>query len=222
MNRKIILGLAVVFGCMLADKAMMDRRAPRPTAPKRDEIVDPLPAPAPEQRMHSPAITSGQTAVPATPATVEQRPALEASNPQAVPTAADASTPKKTPAADGPPIERAAPIKKNSSANAKPPTDPLPRLALSFVGLDPDAEMVWADAINDPGHPATERKDLIEDLNEDGFPDPKHVTPDDLPLIVSRLMLIEQMAPSAMDDMNAAAFAEAYKDLVEMFNKATR
>ena len=94
------------------------------------------------------------------------------------------------------------------------------RQALSFVGIDPDAEAVWADAINDPSRTAHERQDLIEDLNEDGFPDPKHVTAADLPLIESRLALIEQFAPDAMDDVNAAAFAEAYKDLVNMYGRA--
>jgi hypothetical protein len=95
-------------------------------------------------------------------------------------------------------------------------------VALSFVGADPEAEAVWAQAINDPGVAAETRKDLIEDLNEDGFPDPHNVTPDDLPLIVSRLQLIEQLAPEAMDDVNAAAFQEAYKDLANMFNRVTR
>jgi hypothetical protein len=60
---------------------------------------------------------------------------------------------------------------------------------------------------------------LIEDLNEDGFPDPKNITPDDLPLIMSRIQLVEQLAPAAMDDVNFAAFAEAYKDLVNMLGR---
>ena len=69
--------------------------------------------------------------------------------------------------------------------------------------------------------PASSRKNLIEDLNEDGFADPRHVTEDDLPLIYSRLRLIEEVGPDAMDDVNAAAFAEAYKDLVNMARKLT-
>jgi hypothetical protein len=96
---------------------------------------------------------------------------------------------------------------------------PLARAALGFVGADPEAETVWALAINDPDRSPNERKDLIEDLNEDGFPDPKHVTTDDLPLILSRLELIEEFAPDSMDEVNAAAFAEAYKDLVNMLIK---
>ena len=71
-------------------------------------------------------------------------------------------------------------------------------------------------AINDPNLPAEERKDLIEDLNEDGLSDPKHPGPEDLPLILNRLQLIEELAPDAMDRVNADAFAEAYKDLNNM------
>jgi hypothetical protein len=102
------------------------------------------------------------------------------------------------------------------------PAIPLPvaRFALSYVGMDPDADEVWAAAINDPRLPPDARKDLIEDLNEDGFPDPKNLTADDLPLIVSRLALIEELAPDAADEVNAEAFAEAYKDLLNMFLRA--
>lgn len=93
---------------------------------------------------------------------------------------------------------------------------PLARDALPLVGADPVADEVWASAINDPTLPAEARKDLIEDLNEQGFADPKNVTQDDLPLILSRLELIEHLAPDALDDVNADAFAEAYKDLRNM------
>ena len=78
------------------------------------------------------------------------------------------------------------------SARKKPlPEAPEARFALSYVGADEVAEEIWSAAINDPSLPPNERKDLIEDLNEDGFADPHHVTIDDLPLILSRLALIE-------------------------------
>jgi hypothetical protein len=93
---------------------------------------------------------------------------------------------------------------------------PIARAALGLVGVDPEAEEVWYWAINDPSLSPDDRKNLIEDLNEDGFPDPKHITIDDLPLILSRIELIEEIGPDAMDDTNAEAFAEAYKDLVKM------
>jgi len=93
---------------------------------------------------------------------------------------------------------------------------PVARFALGFVGADPQAEEVWYEAINDPNMPAKARQDLIEDLNEEGFADPRNVTQADLPLILSRIALIEQVGPDAMDEVNARAFAEAYKDLVNM------
>ncbi|HEX3627048.1 MAG TPA: hypothetical protein VH280_16690 [Verrucomicrobiae bacterium] len=96
--------------------------------------------------------------------------------------------------------------------------DPDARLALSFVGTDPDAEAYWAQAINDPNLPTEERKDLIEDLNEDGLANPHQPTAEDMPIIAYRIQMIQQMAPDAMDHVNADAFAEAYKDLVNLYN----
>ncbi len=101
--------------------------------------------------------------------------------------------------------------------SAKPPIqDPMARAALSRVGADPDAEAYWYEAINDPTLPAQERQDLIEDLNEDGLSDPHHPTADDLPLILSRIQIIEEVVWDAMDEVNADAFLEAYKDLVNL------
>jgi hypothetical protein len=40
-----------------------------------------------------------------------------------------------------------------------------------------------------------------------------------LPLIKNRLILIDQLAPDAMDKVNAAAFQEARKDLVNMVTR---
>lgn len=103
-----------------------------------------------------------------------------------------------------------------------PPQDELARWALSFVGANPYAEDYWVDAINDPILSADERQDLIEDLNEDGLSNPDHPTMWDLPLIMSRLLLIEELAPFAMDQVNADAFLEAYKDLANMYDRLTR
>ena len=95
------------------------------------------------------------------------------------------------------------------------------REALNFVGADAMADAVWVQAINDPNVTPHDRQDLIEDLNENGFADPKHLTQDDLPLIINRLEMIELLAPDAMDQVNADAFAEAYKDLNNMVKKLT-
>jgi hypothetical protein len=119
-----------------------------------------------------------------------------------------AATATKMPAAS-PPFPSARPPKE-------PVQDPIAREALYFVGTDPRAEEYWYEAINDPSLSAHEREDLIEDLNEVGLPDPKNPTVDDLPLIVRRLQLIEAVGPDPMDEVNADAFLEAYKDLVNL------
>lgn len=103
-----------------------------------------------------------------------------------------------------------------NSVGEEPLQDPIARVALSLVGVDPDAEDYWFAAINDLSLPAHERQDLIEDLNEEGLSDPEHPTLDDLPLIFSRLELIETIAPDAADEVNAEAFMEAYKDLLNL------
>lgn len=94
--------------------------------------------------------------------------------------------------------------------------DPLAREALQFVGADIASTEIWSRSINNRDLPTNERQDLIEDLNEEGFQDPKHLTHEDLPLILSRIELVELLAPSAIDDVNAAAFKEAHKDLIAM------
>jgi hypothetical protein len=98
----------------------------------------------------------------------------------------------------------------------EPLHDPIARVALSMVGEDPDAEEYWFEAINDLSLPANERQNLIEDLNEEGLSDPQHPTIDDLPLILNRLALIETIGPDAADEVNADAFMEAYKDLLNL------
>ena len=95
------------------------------------------------------------------------------------------------------------------------------RLALAQVGIDPQAEAVWTQAINDPSLPDNARKNLIEDLNETGFADPRNLTANDLPVIENRIAIIEQLGPDAIDDTNYAAFQEAYKDLLNMRARLT-
>jgi hypothetical protein len=118
-----------------------------------------------------------------------------------------------------PPVPTAAPAKKKSG---KPPRqDLLARVALASVGIDPVAEEYWVMAINDPSLGEHEREDLIEDLNEEGFADPKNPTIEELPIIINRLQIIEDYAPFAMDDVNARSFAEAYKDLLNTYVRLT-
>ncbi len=89
--------------------------------------------------------------------------------------------------------------------------------ALNFVGVDEEAEKIWLRAINDPKTPAGVRSDLIEDLNDEGYVDNSHPGKEDLELILARMRLIERLAPATTDPVNAAAFAETYKDLLAMY-----
>jgi hypothetical protein len=95
------------------------------------------------------------------------------------------------------------------------------RVALASIGHNPEADEVWIRIINDPGVSANARSNLIEDLNEDGL-SYRNLTRDDLPVILYRLDLIEELRPYAMDKVNADAFDEAHKDLVNMANRLTQ
>lgn len=116
------------------------------------------------------------------------------------------------------PVEEAPAAEQPLVINGYTVQDPTARVALSYVGMDPEAEAYWIAAISDPNLPAEERKDLIEDLNEDGLANPHLATPGDLAVIASRIQLIEELAPLSIDQGNADAFAEAYKDLVNLYN----
>lgn len=153
-----------------------------------------------------PVLPETKVQVPTEPAQSAQSPIL-----------ADASDPQIPQANPTPqPASQPAPAKPRGKA---PPQDPLARAALARVGIDPAAESYWYAAINNPNLPANERKDLIEDLNEDGLSNPHNPAPDDMPVILNRIQLIETVGPDAMDKVNADAFQEAYKDLVNLANK---
>jgi len=100
--------------------------------------------------------------------------------------------------------------------------EPLVRLALSYVGADPQADAFYQSAIGDMTLTKNHRSNLIEDLNEDGFADPDNLQAGDLPKIENRIALIEQLAPYEEDPVNAAALQEAYKDLQRMQNSLIR
>jgi len=94
------------------------------------------------------------------------------------------------------------------------------RAALAMIGHNPEADQVWVQLINDPSVSANARSNLIEDLNEDGL-SYRNLTMDDLPVIKYRIEFIEYLRPYAMDKVNADAFDEAHKDLVNMANRLT-
>lgn len=89
--------------------------------------------------------------------------------------------------------------------------------ALWYLGVDPEAEKTWSRAINDPKTPPGVRRDLIVDMIDEGYSDNDHPTRQDLPTILARLEIIERYAPYAMDEVNAAAFEEAYRVLLDLY-----
>ena len=192
-----------VIGCAVAGVWLVKREAVRDVAPKQTARAE-----AGSEGAAGPGASVA-------PATGPEAPGAEAGPP--------APERKQEPALAAPPLRKEARPQGGPSGSAggsskkqEEVADPLARVALSFVGADPLAEAYWYAAINDPSLSAHERQDLIEDLNEDGLSDPQRPGLEDLPLILSRLALIEQVALDAMDKVNADAFAEAYKDLSNM------
>ncbi len=100
-----------------------------------------------------------------------------------------------------------------TDANKK---EPLARLALNYAGADAQANDFYLRAINDLNLSKDQRRNLIEDLNQDGFPRNGRPEAGDLPLIENRIALIEQNVAKTTDPINLAAFKEAYKDLLKM------
>jgi len=157
--------------------------------------------------------------------TVSDKPSAPIQVAESNPPPIDSPTPQvpvaKSKATVKPPIQNDTPADQADQPlviNGYVVQDPMARAALSYVGTDPDADAYWIAAINDPSLPAEERKDLIEDLNEDGLANPRLATPGDLAVIASRIQLIEALAPLAIDEGNAKALAEAHKDLVNLYN----
>ena len=204
MKNIILVALALAIAGGIAGVVIVKRQAAREATLPAAKAARPL----------EPVRTLGEVPPAAPPAEA----------PPAVAEVASPPTPNPTPQGEPP--------AKPMRADAKPPgaqggrpvkeplKDPLAREALALVGLDPTAEAYWHAAINDPDLSAHERQDLIEDLNEEGLFDPKHPGPEDLPLILNRIQLIGLAAPYAMDQVNADAFQEAYKDLVNLANLA--
>jgi hypothetical protein len=194
----VVAGVIILSRPVKSDNALPTARAPRGVEPARAKDVSRLAA-----LSEKAPSTAFRDAAPAPPSPVPQTtPLAEPSK-----TAAQASR-KSVPASQG------------GGMAKEPLQDPLAREALAFVGADPMAEEYWFTAINDPDLPAKERQDLIEDLNEDGLSDPKHPGPEDLPLILNRIVLIEKVAPTAPDQVNADALQEAYKDLQQLARMA--
>ena len=111
--------------------------------------------------------------------------------------------------------EKVVPAPAQAKTPKKPLHDPDARVAMSLVGIDPDAETYWLGAIFDSSLPENEREDLMEDLNEEGLSDRKRPGPQDFPVILNRLAIIEKILPHA-DGFMVTHLGEAYKDLLNL------
>lgn len=144
-------------------------------------------------------------------AMVATQPAIAAESPQ--------RTQMVTPSVPNRPPKSPSP--QQNAKVSRPLTAANARESLARVGMDDEAGEFWYSAINSPDLSASERKNLIEDLNETGFADPKNLTANDLPLIESRIAILEQLGPETSDEINVAAMQEAYKDLLNMRSRLT-
>jgi hypothetical protein len=99
----------------------------------------------------------------------------------------------------------------------------LGRVALNFVGANDQALELFHQAALDPQIKPDQRRNLIEDLNQDGFTNRKNPTPEDLKLMANRYALTQsylQQDYVRNDKMLTAAFQEANKDLGNMLQRA--
>ena len=167
------------------------------------------------EAIHEPArVNSERTAIPEITKLPAQLPVADALVPTPSPQQAVPGTNIDT----GPAQvaeQKTVPVPTQAKKPKEPLHDPDARVAMSLVGIDSEAETYWLGAIFDSSLPENEREDLMEDLNEEGLSDKKLPGPQDFPLILNRLALIEQIAPEA-DEFMLPHLLEAYKDLVNL------
>jgi hypothetical protein len=99
----------------------------------------------------------------------------------------------------------------------------LARLALTYVGASDQALDLYHKATLDPALKPDQRRNLIEDLNQDGLSNTRNPTPEDLKIIAQRYALTQtylQQDYVKNDKLLGAAFREADKDLANMLQRA--
>jgi hypothetical protein len=208
--------LLVVFGigAAIRDFRLWSLEKRQAQAPK---TIQPADTPKTRQAPREPRIQNIQE-----PSPIEEEPAEPeplAPEPAGPPTSTQAGG--QSPGAVQPDMA-AAPLDQDLPSDDDDPAvkERRGREALALIGHDPAADEVWIEVINDPSVSANARSNLIEDLNEDGL-QYRNLTQADLPVIQYRIELIEDLRPYAMDKVNADAFDEAHKDLVNMANRLT-
>lgn len=99
----------------------------------------------------------------------------------------------------------------------------LGRLALNYVGANEEALALFHKAALDPQLKPGQRRNLIEDLNQDGLSSGRNPTSEDLKLIANRYALTQsylQQDYVKNDKTLLAAFLEANQDLSRMLERA--
>lgn len=101
--------------------------------------------------------------------------------------------------------------------------EPLARTALAFVGADPQALQLFHTALMDSSLHPDQKRELVEDLNQDGIANRKSPTEADLQVITNRYQLTQSYLQEAYvqgDPTLSAAFREADKDLRMLLERA--
>ncbi|MGC3961216.1 MAG: hypothetical protein QM813_25790 [Verrucomicrobiota bacterium] len=101
--------------------------------------------------------------------------------------------------------------------------EPLARVALAYVGANDQAIELYHAAVLDSSLQPDQKRELVEDLNQDGLSNRKTPTPEDLKIIANRYALTQaylQQDYVQNDKTLNAAFHEANKDLGKMLEKA--
>jgi hypothetical protein len=99
----------------------------------------------------------------------------------------------------------------------------LARLALTYVGANDQALELYHKATLDPALKPDQRRNLVEDLNQDGLSNTRNPTPEDLKILAQRYALTQtyfQQDYVENDKVLDAAFREADKDLANMLQRA--
>ncbi|HOX58412.1 MAG TPA: hypothetical protein P5205_15220 [Candidatus Paceibacterota bacterium] len=101
--------------------------------------------------------------------------------------------------------------------------EPLARLALTYVGVNDQAAGLFHTAVFDQTLTPDQKRNLIEDLNQDGLSNTRSPTPEELQIITKRYELTQaylQQDYVLNDKLLNAAFREADKDLRNMLQRA--
>ncbi len=107
--------------------------------------------------------------------------------------------------------------------NAPGSKEPLARVALTYVGANPQALGMFHTALLDPALLPDQKRNLVEDLNQDGISNRKAPTPEDLQIITKRYEITQaylQQDYVQNDRVLNAAFREADKDLRKLLERA--